>query len=100
MIKSIDLIDREYTRRITMDELCAVTGLSKQHICRLFRSALDTRPMEYAAKRRIQAAKELLSGTDMTTEEIAEKVGFGSISYFCKLFRRYEGMTPTQFRNI
>ena len=99
VIKCVDLIDRNYTRQINMDEFCAATGLSKQHICRLFRTALNSRPMEYIAKRRIQAAKELLSGTDMTTEEIAEKVGFGSSSYFCKLFRRYEGISPTQFRN-
>ncbi|MCR5479074.1 MAG: AraC family transcriptional regulator, partial [Ruminococcus sp.] len=44
-------------------------------------------------------AKELLSGTDMTTEDIAERVGFGSSSYFCKLFKRHEGLSPTQFRN-
>ena len=99
VIKCIDLIDSNYTRQITMDELCRVTGFSKQHICRLFCSALNSRPMEYIAKRRIQAAKELLSGTEMTTEDIAEEVGFGSSSYFCKLFKRYEGISPTQFRN-
>ena len=38
-------------------------------------------------------------GTDKSIEEISEEVGFGSESYFCKLFKRYEGMTPTDFRN-
>ena len=97
--KCVELIDSEYSRQITLDELCSVSGLSRQHICRLFRSVLSVRPTEYIAKRRIQAAKELLSGTDMTTEEIAEAVGFGSSSYFCKLFKRYEGISPTTFRN-
>ncbi|MCR4779614.1 MAG: AraC family transcriptional regulator [Ruminiclostridium sp.] len=96
--KCVDLIDTNYTRRITLEELCEKTGMSKQHICRLFRSVLDTRPTEYIAKRRIQAAKELLSGTEMTIEEIAENVGFGSSSYFCKLFKRYEGISPAAFR--
>ncbi len=99
VLKCVDMIDRNYTRQITMDELCSVTGFSKQHICRLFRSAFNSRPMEYIDKRRIQAAKELLSGTDMTSEQIAEMVGFGSSSYFCKLFRRYEGISPARFRN-
>jgi AraC-like DNA-binding protein len=99
VIKCVGLINEKYTGQITLDELCALTGFSKQHICRLFRTALSCRPMEYIAKRRIQAAKELLSGTDLTTEEIAERVGFGSSSYFCKLFKRYEGISPTQFRN-
>lgn len=97
--KCVELIDKEYMRSITLDELCQLSGMSKQHICRLFRSVLDSRPMEYIAKRRIQAAKELLSGTDMTMEEIAETVGFGSSSYFCKMFKRYEGFSPTQFRD-
>ena len=56
--------------------------------------------MEYIAKRRIQTAKELLSTTNMSIEAISEKVGFCSGSYFTKLFSRYEGMTPTQFRII
>jgi AraC-like DNA-binding protein len=47
-----------------------------------------------------QAAKKLLSGSEMTTEEIAGQTGFCSSSYFCKLFKRYEDITPTQFRNI
>lgn len=97
--KCVAYIDANYTRRITLEELCDITGMSKQHICRLFRSVLDSRPAEYIAKRRIQAAKELLSGTSKTTEEIAEEVGFGSSSYFCKLFKRYEGISPTRFRD-
>ncbi len=97
--KCIDFINTGYQQKITMDDLCALTGMTKQHICRLFRTVLGARPMEYTAKRRIQAAKELLSGSDRSIEEIAELTGFGSSSYFCKLFRRYEGITPTQFRN-
>ena len=54
--------------------------------------------MEYIAKRRIQAAKELLTGTDRTIEDIAAETGFCTSSYFCKLFKKYEGITPTHFR--
>ncbi len=96
--KAVDHINSRYTSQITLDELCAATGVSKQHLCRLFQAVLNARPMEYIAKRRIQAAKELLSHTDLSIEDIAEQTGFCSGSYFCKLFRRYEGITPTQFR--
>lgn len=100
VIKAVDYINSNYTSAITLEQLCEVTGVSKQHLCRLFQSVLSARPMEYIAKRRIQAAKELLSHTDIPIEEIAEQTGFCSGSYFCKLFRRYEGITPTQFRKI
>ncbi len=98
IIKVVDYINSNYTEAISLEELCEISGVSKQHLCRLFQSVLNTRPMEYIAKRRIQAAKELLSHTDLSVEDIAEQTGFCSGSYFCKLFRRYEGITPTQFR--
>ena len=56
--------------------------------------------MEYIAKRRIQEAKALLTGTEKSIEQVAEETGFCSESYFCKLFKRYEGMTPSAFRHI
>lgn len=98
LMKAVDYINSNYSDTVTMDELCSVSGVTKQHLCLLFRKSLDTRPMEYIAKRRIQAAKELLMSTDKNVEEIAEETGFGGSSYFCKLFRKYEGITPTQFR--
>ncbi len=98
VLKAVDYINANYNSTITMEQLCSVTGVSDQHLCRLFRSALGSRPMEYVAKRRIQTAKEMLTATGYSVDEIAERVGFCSGSYFCKLFKRYEGMTPTQFR--
>ena len=100
LMKAIDHINAYYTSSIKMEELCAVSGVSKQHLCLLFRNTLGTRPMEYVAKRRIQTAKELLTSSDKTIEEIAAETGFCTASYFCKLFKRYEGMSPSKFRKI
>lgn len=98
LMKSIQYIDSHYTETITMDDLCAVSHVTKQHLCLLFRTTLQTRPMEYIAKKRIQFAKTLLISSQNTIEEIAEASGFCTASYFCKIFKRYEGMTPSQFR--
>lgn len=97
LIKAIDYINFNYASHITMNDLCSVSGVTAQYLCKLFRDTLDTRPMEYIAKRRIQAAKELLTGSDKTVEEVAEACGFCSASYFCKLFKRYEGISPSRF---
>lgn len=96
--KAVKYVDDHYRSPITLEELCDCCGVSKQHLCLLFRTTLHTRPMEYIAKRKLQAAKELLMGTSMTVEEIAEEVGFCTASYFCKVFKRYEGLTPKQFK--
>ena len=98
LMKALDYINCNYASSVSMDDLCAVSGVSKQYLCLLFKNTLGSRPMEYIAKRRIQAAKELLTGTDKTVEEIALETGFCTASYFCKLFKRYEGITPTRFK--
>ncbi|MGN0701101.1 MAG: helix-turn-helix domain-containing protein [Oscillospiraceae bacterium] len=98
LIKAIDYINCNYASEITMDALCDASGVSKQHLCPLFRTTLDTPRMNYTAKRRIQAAKELLTGTEMTIEQIAGETGFCTASCFCKLLRHYEGITPTRFK--
>lgn len=98
LIKAVDYINFNFKEKITMDDLCAASGVSKQYLCLLFKNTLGSRPMEYIAKRRIQAAKELLISTDKSIENISEEVGFCTPSYFCKLFGRYEGMTPSAFR--
>lgn len=95
LMKALDYINYNYFSPITMGELCSVSGVTKQHLCLLFRKKLSMRPMEYIAKRRIQEAKALLTGTEKSIEQVAEETGFCSESYFCKLFKRYEGMTPS-----
>lgn len=95
---AIDYIEIHFRGNITLEALCETAGVSKQHLCRLFRESLGCRPMEYIAKRRIRLAKELISSTDKTIEQIAEEVGFCDSSYFCRQFHRYEGMTPGQFK--
>ncbi len=96
--RAVEYINLNYSRPISMNQLCDISGVSKQHLCMLFRTTLDLRPTEHITKRRIQAAKELLTGSEKTTEEVALETGFCTSSYFCKMFKRYEGLTPSEFR--
>ena len=98
LIKAIDYIQNHYQELITMEDLCNISGVSKQHLCLLFRTSLHTSTMEYVTKKRLQVSKEYLANSSMTIEDIAEKTGFCTASYYCKMFKRYEGMTTTQFK--
>ena len=55
------------------------------------------RPMEYVTYVRIQNAKKMLRYSHLSVYEIAERVGFSDCSYFCKIFRQVEGVTPMQY---
>lgn len=83
-----------------LESISKAAGVSSQHLCRLFRQTLNCRPMEYITKRKIQAAKMLLAETQKTVDQITEETGFCDSSYFCKIFKRFESITPSQFRSI
>lgn len=98
----ISLLEQKYNRTdLSLEEIAGILDLTPQHLCRLFRQAFHMRPMEYLIKLRLQKAKGLLvSSRDTSIRQISELSGFNSESYFCALFKRYEGITPTEFRRL
>lgn len=93
----LQYIDENYSKDILLEELAAIAGITPQHLCKLFRREYNMRPFEYITRRRIQQAKKLLLEDKLTIAEIAETVGFHDSSYFCRVFRQYEQMSPRQF---
>lgn len=96
--KVLSYIDAHYQENLTLDILCQDAGISPQHLCRLFRKKLNIRPMEYIAKKRIQEAKALLINSPRNIAEISELVGYNNCNYFCITFKKYEGVSPTEYR--
>ncbi len=95
---SVEHMDRHFSEPITLERLAGISGVSLQHFCRVFRSQLGMRPMEYLARRRVAAAKILLGETDEKIGDIAKAVGFEDRNYFGITFRKYEGVSPTEYR--
>ena len=95
-----DYIDEHYDQDITIEELSEFVKVTPQHLCRIFKKHIGLRPFEYLAMKRIKEAKSLLSNTKMTVNEIAAKVGYHDCSYFCAIFKRYELISPSEFRGL
>ncbi len=91
-------INEHYREDITLEQLAEVSGVSMQHFCRLFKARTDLRPLEYIAKLRISHAKRLLEGTDLSIADISQGIGYQSNTYFGMVFRKYEGMSPSEYR--
>lgn len=94
-----DFIERHYARMIGIEQLADRVSLSKYHLIRRFSASTGVTPGAYLARVRIEQAMELLRGTELPIEEIAEQVGYSSGSYFIKVFRRLTNLTPGQFRH-
>ncbi len=72
--------------------------LNPCYLSAVFKEQTNVTFSEYVTRRRIENAKNLLVSTNCTVDEIAHKVGYQTGKYFIKLFKDYEGVTPSQFR--
>lgn len=91
--------ETHYAQMIGLDTLAEELQLSKYHLIRTFSAAVGITPNEYLNKVRIEQAMRLLRHSDLSVEQIAERVGYSSGSYFIKVFRKITGITPGRFRS-
>ena len=91
-------VESHVREEIPMEELARQTGFSLAHIRDVFRRCTGKPLSRYVQERRIaNAARELLD-TDRTILDIAVHYGFSGRTVFSRVFRRYTGYTPSQFR--
>ena len=86
-----------YNEKITLDDLCFLFTTNKTTICNNFKKSYGDTIVDFINKIRIKHAKKLLRGGEMNLTEVATRVGFSSIHYFCRIFRVVENQTPTQY---
>lgn len=96
--KMLSYIQTHYEEKITANELAEEAYISERECYRLFRNSLGTTPTEFMISLRLQKAQELLRYTEKSIIEIAHETGFGTSSYFCKLFKQKYHLTPNQYR--
>lgn len=75
-------------------------GLSVDHFSALFRSSTGYGPTDFFQRRRIHRSCTLLLNPRPSITEIAAELGFSDAPHFCRLFKRYKGMTPSAYRTI
>lgn len=94
-----EYIDRNLYGNLSLNEISAVCNLSPNYLSRLFKKYESVSFKYYVNKKRIEHAKKLLKSTDMSINEIAFKLGYNDCSYFNKVFKNMETVTPSEFRN-
>ena len=99
--KYIDGVHRylteHYTEKINLANLCFIFGTNKTSLCRGFKSAYGLTILEYIHSLRIKSAKKMLRDKDISVTEISEKLGFDSVHYFSRLFKKHTGTSPVNY---
>jgi AraC-like DNA-binding protein len=83
---------------LNVNALAADYGMSRTHFSHFFRSRTGLTPARFAAEVRVHRATRLLLDRRATLEQIALDCGFANANYFCKVFRRFQHMSPASYR--
>lgn len=87
-----------YTEGIKVDDVLTAISCSRSTLEKAFRKNLDNTPLQVLHRLRSERAQELLTQTDLSVEEIAENCGFNDTVSLWSVFKKYSGMTPSDFR--
>lgn len=98
--QAIKIIESYYNSNITINEICNAIYLSPCHFQRIFKNVTNKTPHQYLTEYRIIKSKEKLKSQDISIAEIAKLCGFLSGGHFSTVFKKYEGITPSKYRNI
>jgi len=98
ILRAQQWIEESFRRDIIIDDVATFVGLGIRNFKRRFKKATGETPIVYIQKIRIEAAKKILEYKDTRIEEISGFVGYEDPGFFRKLFLRYVGMNPTDYR--
>ncbi len=94
----IQYIRAHYMEEISLEDIAASANISKNTAMRYFSANIGISPVDYLIQYRIKISCKLLKETSDKISNIADCVGYENTSYFCRLFRKYVGVSPKKYR--
>ena len=96
---AIHYIEKHYTENIGLQDVAKHTRTSENHLSAIFKEESGLNFLTYLNAVRINHAAKLMKDTSMNIAEVSRSSGFQTPSYFARMFRRFTGKTPTDFRD-
>lgn len=93
-----EYIDNHYNENISLNMIAELVYMSPNYFSNLFSSTVKKSFLEYVTDRRIEKAKQLLGQKDTRAFEVGEMVGYTNPHYFSRIFKKYTGLSPTEYR--
>ena len=93
-----DFVSQNYMHDISMQDAANYMRYSDTYFCRLFKQGFGCNFTTYLTRYRMKEAVRLLKNTELSVKEIALKTGYSDSNYFAKVFKRINGVIPSEFR--
>lgn len=91
-------IDLHFKEALTLEQLAEEGHMNKFYLSHAFKREYGVSPINYMISRRIEESKYLLAETDLSLSQIAQLLGFSSLSYFSQVFHRTQSVSPKEYR--
>ena len=98
ILPAVEHIEKHPELNTSVSELAAMCYLSESQLRRRFMASYGQPPIAYRNSLRCRIACELLTSTELPVAEIAERVGFGNVSDFYRMFRKLHGIAPYEYK--
>lgn len=100
LLPALSHVSRNLGSPIALGTVAGLCGMSAQRFSREFKAAFGATFQEYLRDCRLAEARRLLANPAVPIADVAAMTGFTDASYFARLFRRYQGHTPSEFRQL
>ena len=98
IMPALEYIDENYAKDISLEDISGVLNINPSYFCRLFKTATGASFCEYLNFVRISKSEKLFKSSERSIMEIAMDVGFSSVTYFNRMFKKVKGCTPSVYR--
>ena len=92
-----DLLSIIMAENISLNDISKLVGVSVQYFSKLFKEEMGCNYVDWLNTLRIKRAKELINTSHLSIKEVGFKVGYNDPNYFSRIFKRYEGIAPTEY---
>ncbi len=97
--KAVWYIKQNYSKKITVDDLCSYCNMSQSQLTRYFKSEFSTTPNRYITEFKINRAKEMfLNSPELSVKNVSADLGFDDQHYFSRIFTKISGESPSDYK--
>lgn len=96
-LRVLDYLEKHLYEHVTIEDICRENLIGRSQLQKLFRERSNSGVINYFSKMKIEKAKQLIRERHLNFSQIAEKLGYTSVHYFSRQFKKITGMSPSEY---